>query len=210
MTYTTGSRRGPYAKTRGRVATVREVSYDLVRESGHRRVTLAEVARRARLSEAQLLYHFPSRDHLLVAALDHADSRTSEEAAARRSPGDDPEAALAAAVESRLSDRHVLRLFVTMSAEATDPDHPAHAWAARRREGVVAAYGDLLRRLQDRGWAHPDVDPGQFGLRLMALWDGLQVQWLVDPAFDLAAEVTAGFRLLAGHDAVPPAPPARG
>lgn len=200
MTTSTRPRRGPYAKTRGRVEAVRQISYELVAESGHRRLTLAEVARRADLSEAQLLYHFPSREHLLVAALEHADHRASAESAARGSTDRDPEAALAAAVSSQMTNRHLLRLFVTMSVEAGDPDHPAHDWATGRRERVMRAYGELLDDLQARGWAHPDVEAVPFARRLMALWDGLQAQWLIDPTFDLGAEVAAGLRLLAGHD----------
>lgn len=199
-------RRGPYAKTRGRIEAVGRHGYELVVEAGHRNLTLAEVARRAGLTESQVLYHFPSRDHLLVAALEHADARQEARRVERRAdpaPRDeDPAVALAAVVNAELSDPRVLRLFVSMSAEATDPDHPAHAWALRRRAGIVEQYARFLRDLQERGWAHQDVDPERFARQLMALWDGLQTEWLVAPSFDLGAEVGAGLRALARRDAV--------
>jgi hypothetical protein len=33
----------------------------------------------------------------------------------------------------------------------------------------------------------------------MALWDGLQTQWLLDPTFDLGREVADGLAVLAGN-----------
>jgi AcrR family transcriptional regulator len=199
----TRPRRGPYGKTRGRVESLGRVAYDLVVEAGHRSLTMAEVARRAALTEAQVLHLFPSRDHLLVAALEHADARLRPEPGApglAESP--DPEATLAAAIRARHSDPHVLRLFASMCAEGLDPEHPAHAWLAARTRRAVASYGAILRELQAAGWAHPDVDPERFGRQLVALWDGAQAQWLLDPTTDLGAEVAAGLRVLARHDAV--------
>jgi hypothetical protein len=66
----------------------------------------------------------------------------------------------------------------------------------------VEQYARFLRDLQERGWAHPDVEPERFARQLMALWDGLQTEWLVTPSFDLGAEVGAGLRALARRDAV--------
>lgn len=198
MSGSTPTQRGPYAKTRGRVEAVRRTAFELVVESGHRSVTIAEVARRADLTEAQVLYHFPSREHLLVGALEHADRRSRERAAG---PEDFPDvrAAVAAAVEAERSDPEVLRLFVAMSAAATDPTHPAHEWGTRRTRAIVARYAELLTDLQAQGWADPGVDPQRFARRFMALWDGLQTQWLLDPTFDLGREVADGLAVLAGN-----------
>lgn len=200
MATTPRPRRGPYAKTRGRVEAVGEIAYDVVVQQGHRALTMAEVARRSGLTDAQLLYHFPSRDHLLVAALEHADGLSRQQRT--RGPAADPEAAFARAVNDRLAAPPVIRLFVTVSAEGTDPEHPAHAWLLARQREIVVQYAGFLRELQAQGWAHRDVDPERFARELMALWDGLQAQWLLDPSLDLGAEVAAGLRALARRDAV--------
>jgi AcrR family transcriptional regulator len=203
MPTVTRPRRGPYGKTRGRIATVGRVAYDLVAEAGHRALTMAEVARRAELTESQVLYRFPSRDHLLVAALEHADARQRPAAdRPRLAEVADPEEALASAARRGQANPHVLRLFVAMCAEGLDPQHPAHAWLAERTRRTVAAYAQILRDLQATGWAHPGVDPERFGRQLVALWDGAQAQWLVDPSLDLGAEVAAGLRVLARRDEV--------
>ena len=197
------SRRGPYAKTRGREEAIGRAALDVVRESGHRSLTITEVARRTGLSEAQLLYLFPSREHLLVAAIEYAESQSDQASQERRpDPDVEPDEALARTINTELADPPVVRLFVSMAAEAGDPDHPAHRWMTTRTIDIIQNYAEFLRSLQRRGWAHPDVDPEQFARQFMALWDGLQAHWLVDPSFDLGAEVGAGLRALARRDAV--------
>lgn len=47
---------------------------------------------------------------------------------------------------------------------------------------------------------HPDLDPEPVARRLVAVWDGLQAQWLVTPDFDLADEILASFRQLSGQN----------
>src|SRR5262245_41863829 len=70
MAPTAGRPRGRYSRTAGRRLEIAQAVLDLVLDVGHARVTTAEVARRAGTSEATVLYHFPTKDHLLIAALD--------------------------------------------------------------------------------------------------------------------------------------------
>jgi len=58
----------------------------------------------------------------------------------------------------------------------------------------------MLRHRQHRGLAHPDLEPEAVARRLVAVWDGLQAQWLVSPTFDLADEILAAFRQLSGQN----------
>ena len=48
---------------------IAEATLALVVEKGHRAVVTAEIARRTGLSEPGVLYHFPSKDELLIGAL---------------------------------------------------------------------------------------------------------------------------------------------
>ena len=63
-------RRGPYAKTQARRAEIARAALDVVTTDGHKAVTVASVAARSGLSEATVAYHFATRDHLLVAAVE--------------------------------------------------------------------------------------------------------------------------------------------
>ncbi|MEU5883046.1 lipase family protein [Spirillospora sp. NPDC047279] len=112
---------------------------DIVVEKGHRGVTTAEVAERAGTREPTVLYHFPSKDHLLVAAL----RRSDEEQAAADSGGDadaDLPARLRAFADSVTRRAGVLRLYAALAGEATTPGHPAQEYFAQRYAATVARY----------------------------------------------------------------------
>ncbi|WP_169746736.1 TetR/AcrR family transcriptional regulator [Demequina silvatica] len=201
----TAAKRGPYAKTRGRLEAIADATLALVEERGHREVSFTDVAERAGLTEAQVLYHFPSKDHLFMAALDRADAVVSaREIAAGPGvltvPVEAVEEQLVAFVRSGMGSMHVRRLYAEVRAAAVDPEHPANAYVRDHQRIAAANYALYLGALKRAGYAHPDVDPERFGRQLVALWEGLETQWLIDPSFDLAREVGQALRIAARRD----------
>ncbi|WP_427118165.1 TetR/AcrR family transcriptional regulator [Pseudarthrobacter scleromae] len=191
--------RGPYAKSRERKAAITAASLQLVIERGHENVSTAEVARSAGITESSLLYHFPTRDELLVATLTAADpilmaNEVDVGAIA------DPVEVLRSVVSQGMGEPNRLRLFTEMLARASDPTHPAHQYITEHHRLSLAYAAKLLRIRQDNGLAHPDVDPDRFGREIVAIWDGLQAQWLVNRDFDLADAVGNAFRRLCRED----------
>jgi hypothetical protein len=86
----------------------------------------------------------------------------------------------------------LVALYCVLSAEATDRDHPAHEYFQRRynwvRGTMTEAFDELARQGQLRSGIAPSTAAGQ----LVALMDGLQVQWLLDnDSVDMPAEVVA-------------------
>ena len=187
---------------------IAEATLALVIERGHRNVTTAEVAERAGVTEAIVLYHFPSKDHLYVAALTFDRVRDEERWRGFFAESPPLDSALAIAGEAGrqasadVSHTNSLQLFVAMAAEACDPDHPAHEWFLAHHRSVRQGFADLLRAMQAVGEAHPGVDPDRFARQLTAVWDGLQEQWLIDPDFDLGNEIAQAFIALTRADAM--------
>ncbi|MGW1563133.1 TetR family transcriptional regulator C-terminal domain-containing protein [Streptomyces sp. NPDC002144] len=72
----------------------------------------------------------------------------------------------------------MLRLLALVAAESHAPDHPAHQWFRDRYERVVAGVANAIRRDQDMGRISNSRDHHQIAQSLVALWDGLQLQWL--------------------------------
>ena len=198
MTTEGRGRRGPYAKTEGRRAEIAAACLALVIERGHPEVTVPDVADRAGVTEATVTYHFPTKDHLFIAALEQADvdDLPNEDVGSLA----DVSGYLESVIHAPASHPNRLRLFSLEMGNATDPDHPAHAWFVERSRTVREAFADMLQLLQRRGEAHPDVDPQRFARQLTATWDGLQIQWLSDPDFTLATEVIETFHALARTD----------
>jgi len=75
----------------------------------------------------------------------------------------------------------IVRLFTVLAAESLEPTHPAHDYFARRQEQAATAYAALAGHLTDR----PDL----LARQILAMMDGLQIQWLRSPeATDLVQE----------------------
>ena len=202
---TSPAKRGPYAKSAEKRAAIAKAAYEVVMEVGHVQLTTAAVAARAGMLERTMLYHFPTRDHLLVAAIEYfegfidGDGQEGErplappsefrdliDQLAQRSPGEDKR----------------LRLQVALASAAQDPTHPAHEFFQRHYERVMAEMIDLMKARQAAGLAHPDRDPVRMARQFVAVWDGLQQSWLIRRDFDLTEEITEAFREISGQNAM--------
>ncbi|MEE2039256.1 TetR/AcrR family transcriptional regulator [Nocardiopsis sp. CT-R113] len=196
-TTSTGSR-GPYARSAERRRSIARAVLDTVREKGHDRVTTAETARRAGTSEATALYHFPTKEHLLVAALE-----LSDEESALRPFTTDPGMGLdelRAFVDTTTERAHIMRLHTALLGRATSPDHPAQEFLARHNRDAVAHVARVVRHRQRVGTAHPGFDAVEVARQFLATWDGLQAQWLLDPSFDFGDHLVQAFRRLTGQN----------
>jgi AcrR family transcriptional regulator len=165
-------------------------------ESGYRGGSLNEVAQRAGYTRAGLLHHFPSKEAMLLALLDRRDERlhTFELTGDRDLPTQLD--GLPAVVGTILEDRVLIQLAHLLTAEASDPGHPARAWAAHRhrilRENTVAA----VERSVARGELPADVDATALAVVILGAVEGAENQWLVDPEVDPVAAARMLVRLV--------------
>lgn len=201
MTTTTSGTRGPYARTAQRRQVIARAVLDIVLEKGHSNVTTAEVAQKAGASEGTVLYHYPTRDHLLVAALQCSDDEDD-----KLQPADDAaqvlegDKGLKAFAQGAARRENVMRLYTALAGHATTPEHPAQDYFARHYQAATARFAHLVEQRQAAGMAHPGLDAADVARQIVATWDGLQAQWLVDPAFDLGELLIQAFRRLSGQN----------
>jgi AcrR family transcriptional regulator len=167
-------------------------------ERGHRSLTTLAVANRAGISEAGLLYHYPSKEALLVAAL----ARFDEEQLGQLGPG---EAIESAPERAALGVRrtNIVHLYTALMSEANNPEHPAHDYFKERwRTGREIPARDIVL-LQERGEIAPVVDPQRAATWILAAWDGLQSHWLVEPSFDIDVELRLLIDVILGRSTKP-------
>ena len=190
------TRRGGYAVGRARRERILHIAMEEFAVNGYRGASLARIAERAELSQPGLLHHFRTKEELLAATLDLRD-----EMDARRFRTEDGGVltgaaaleALAGLVEHNQRVPGLVQLFAVLSAESVTADHPAHTWARNRYRRIRGLVADSLRAGIAQGRFRRDVDAEAHAARLVAMMDGLQQQWLVDPeAVDMAA-VFRGF-----------------
>lgn len=166
----------------------------IIAERGYNRATIRELADAAGLSKTGLLHHFDSKEELFSEILrrrDREDEATIQEATSaglHRDISDLPR--LSTSVPG------LVQLYTRFSAEATDPEHPAHEYFRERYQEARARSLAVIRRFQAEGRLPLSVDPARAATALVALLDGLQIQWLYDPGIDMAEEVAQFLRHL--------------
>lgn len=186
------ARPGGYAKGRARRAQIIAAATELYAEQGYRGTSLRDVAARAGISHPGLLHHFPTMEALLLAVLEHRDAQDTEQFALEQVRGIDGLRLLVELATLNATRRGIIELYVVLSAEATAPDHPAHDFFARRYALTVRGTAENLRQAREDGELREGVDPDVAARRIVALMDGLQVQWLYHPeSVDMAAELRA-------------------
>ncbi|MBO2454928.1 TetR/AcrR family transcriptional regulator [Actinomadura barringtoniae] len=183
MATRTDGRRG-YAAGDARRERILHIAMQEFAENGYRGTSLARVAERAGLSQPGLLHHFRSKEELLVAVLELRDRRDMERFFAEDGTmptGLDAWAALVRLVEHNSRVPELVRLFVVLTSEAVTADHPARAWAEERYARMRTWIAEALTAGVAAGELRPGIDPGSYASRIIAMMDGLQTQWLLDP-----------------------------
>lgn len=180
--------RGAYAKTAQRRVEIIEAATAVFAAHGYSGGSLRQVAKDIDISVTSIMHHFSTKELLLEAVLEHADEEAIQEIDLDAGRDGLRSTVVQLAVTGQ-AHPHLLRLLTVLSAEASDEGHPAHGW-------IVARY----RRVEEAiaGWAMDDpaivVDASEghaLARRVVAVWDGLQLRWLLRRDFDLVDELGA-------------------
>lgn len=181
------------------------VAFELISSQGYRGTSMAQIALAAGLSQTGLLHHYGSKDALLAAILERRDAIDGESISAPPSlaPWGQLDQWLEL-VRANMSRPQLVRLFVTVTAEAIEETHPAHEWMQRH----YATTRDLIQKDLERGlaegWLKPDTPVDIITSGVIAVVDGLQTQWMLDPDFDMVAPVQAHIDMLKAQWGVDP------
>jgi len=172
--------RGPYAKGIVKREEILKTALKLFADKGYDKVSVREIAREAGLSQAGLLHHFSSKEELFLEALRRRDDHDGEfnERARER---EHSIAHLIEAVDRNTDERGLVRLFVSMSAESTEEDSLAYSFFVDRYAWLRTEIANDVRRHQERSELAADLDPEDIASLLIAVADGMQLQWLLEP-----------------------------
>lgn len=172
--------RGPYARGVAKREEILGVALDLFARKGYDRTSVREIARRTGLSQAGLLHHFSSKEELFTEVLRRRDARNEQEYVDNQG-GVVNATGLVSIVRRNTQEPGLVRLYVTMSAESTAADNPAHDFFETRYRKLRADLASDVRSRQDAGEIAADLDADSVASLLIAAADGLQLQWLLDP-----------------------------
>ncbi|MEE1792664.1 TetR/AcrR family transcriptional regulator [Streptomyces sp. BE308] len=193
------------ARSEERRAEILGAALEVIAERGYRGASLSAVAERVGLTQQGLLHYFPTKEALLLAVLEDRDRWDTGGA-----PGDGswrPEL-LGSLVEYNAMRPGIVQTFSALLGESVTEDHPAREFFTRRYTQVRARMAAMLRT--EYGDRLPGgQSPEQAAVLLVAVLDGLQYQWLLDPeSVDMPGAFQDFLRLLRQDPS--PAPDTRG
>lgn len=194
-------RRGPYAKTPARRRQIVDAAMALFGARGFHSTSLRDVAAAAGIGQTTLRHHFPDKSALLLAALRRRDELGQGDIPERAD--DFPAHVVDRATQNRASPE-LVELYTVLSAESVAAGHPSRQYFIDRFADLRRDYGGFMRELERRGRLRAGVDPETATTALIALWDGLQVQWLLEPdRVDIPAQLAAYLDLIIAPDPSP-------
>ncbi|MEV6751534.1 TetR/AcrR family transcriptional regulator [Streptomyces sp. NPDC051214] len=185
---------GQYAAADSRRAAIIDAALALFAKAGYLNSSLAKIAEEAGTSATVITHHFGSKQRLLMAVLEAREERTVR-TFGRLGPGSDSDPGsdpvfggddvralfreVLALAAYNLTQPGLIELYTRLSAEAGDPAHPAHAYFTERYERVAHYLASALQRAVEAGQLKPGIDPESIAREILAVSDGLQVQWAI-------------------------------
>lgn len=183
---------GVYARrTRIRRQEILDSALVAFGQKGFYKASLADVASAAGITAAGLLHHFKTKEALLVELLRQRDLVDVEESFGGTHPhGRALLQHLVDTMSRNMSRVVTTQMYAVLSAEGVTEAHPARQWFLER-------YGDLRQLIATGlieavydGDVPGDLDPQVTAAAMIAVMDGIQIQWLYDPSAVDMAEIT--------------------
>ncbi|MGW4873651.1 TetR/AcrR family transcriptional regulator [Streptomyces chartreusis] len=157
-----------------RRAEIVRAALEVIAERGYRGASLGAVAERVGLTQQGLLHYFPTKDALLVAVLQERDQWDAVPNTRWRMD------LLASLVEYNAMRPGIIQTFSALLGESVTEGHPARKYFTERYVQVRANMAEMLRA--EYGDRLPNgLTPERTAPLLVAVMDGLQYQWLLDP-----------------------------
>lgn len=147
---------------------------------GFNNVSIADIAEDVGLTQAGLLHHFPSKADLLLAVLLEREAYNDEVRKSERMQGLDYLTAFLHTLRNNDQTPAMVQLMALLSTESIAEDHPGHDWFTERYREIAETTRNNLDGLLDQAVLPPGVTADTIGRWLIALADGLRIQWLFD------------------------------
>lgn len=192
-----GTRTKTTMTAQGRRISILNTTTQFVAQHGFWGLRLREIAVAEDMTEAGLLYHFGSKEGLLLALLDYRD-KTDRAALYGELGVPMPEGGEAVSdtdpfpvglrdltmvtTKRNATQPEIVRLYCVLEGESLSRNHPAYEYFRNREQWVMREY--------TRAAANDHAaDPERVARQALAAMDGIQMRWLHDPEhIDLVEE----------------------
>ncbi|MFF5497800.1 TetR/AcrR family transcriptional regulator [Streptomyces aquilus] len=184
-------RTGSYAAADERRRLILESAVGHFAQWGYHNSSLPKIAADVGISPTGLLHHFGSKRELLMAVLEARADHAKQTFYVGMGEPDGMDALgmlrqMVAQTEFNLTQPGLVQMYAVLSAEAANPEHPAHAHFRERYDTILGRIERTLRHGVATGLVREDVDCAGTAREILAVSDGFQVQWaLSDGQWDM-------------------------
>jgi AcrR family transcriptional regulator len=178
--------RGPYRTGIKRRREIVDAASRVFARHGYAGGSLRQIAGDVGVTPAALARHFDNKYGLLQAVLTHWEQENDYRFDGAH--GVEYFRRLPKLVAEHTNEPGLIELLLTVATEASDPQHPARAWAVQRYDRTINLGIGYLHEAQDIGeiGAMDDEQIEREARAVFALMDGMQLQWLLNPALPVA------------------------
>ena len=223
----------PRAGSEDKRARILNEAVVLFGEHGYAGTSLADIANAADISKAGLLHHFSSKDELFCKVLERRDREDALSILVESPAGEgdtveapvdtvgnldtldvagvsdldgNPWALLERYIElleRNVAHRDLTAIYTATAVSVLDAEHPAHRWMANHLNAAVERFESSFEAGKAAGLVDPQMPSRLVARSLVALIDGLQLQWLCSTtpgtaaAESLSTDLVAEIRLYA-------------
>lgn len=184
----TSNSTGPRPETERKRIDIIRAATETFGAKGSANGTLADIADQVGMTRAGVLHHFGSKQSLLLEVLEYRDRDDVAHLDDRQIPGGPALFAHLVSTALRNSLRPgIVQVYTVLSSESVTEDHPARSFFVDRYHNLRQEVADAFRVLCANEAASDPSAIDKASASILAVMDGLQLQWLLDPtAFDLA------------------------
>ncbi|ABH00825.1 conserved hypothetical protein (plasmid) [Rhodococcus jostii RHA1] len=181
-----GNNRGTYAKGIRRRQEILDRTLEVVVDKGIDGTSLRAIGEAIEVSHAALRHYFSSREELLLEVLNaHGSLSQTWELRDRSVPLIDN---LAEIAKQNAAVPGLITLYTSLLAHSVEPGNEASRDFFIERFALARQIiSDRIRQGQARGEIDPDLPVDEAASLVSAVFDGMQIQWLLDPSVDIAA-----------------------
>lgn len=197
--------RGSYSAGLATRESILVAAMTLISRSGYHGFSLRDVGRMVGISHPAVIYHFPSKEALLLSVVQRYEesfglvSTSIDEASGAlveggMVPADIAQMSLAMMRVAKRDDaRIIMDLDCILAVEAAAPDHPAHDHFSHRFEAIHEFLEREVARLAEEGKIPGTLTPGATACALIRNWYGIAVHSRYVDGLDSERHTIAGF-----------------
>jgi AcrR family transcriptional regulator len=159
------------------------IAYRLMASKGMHRMTLQDVADEAGMSKANVVYHYKTKEDLVLTAMQWVLERVAARVVEATASVEGRDARIRATIDAIFLDPRRNRTFYVVYAELIAHSSRNPRFAALNgwfRDIVTGQYAAVIDSTHDR----PPRSVEEAAMIVRALIDGLFLQWLEDPAWE--------------------------